>query len=120
MEFMQTLGTVFKVKGHTQFTMNVMRRVGRVVIVKVIEDATKRVGWEVAVIQIVPANTLNGYDYPEREMYPSPSHWGIFGWTFLNTIGGLRSAIKRFRSACGDHNTRRRVRTKTRTRRRIR
>src|SRR5688572_15857486 len=40
--------------------------------------------YELVHIQQAPPKTIFGRDYPEREVYPSPSEWGTEAWTISN------------------------------------
>lgn len=40
--------------------------------------------WEVVVIQKLPAQTIYGRDYPEREAMPSNEQWGLEAWSPAN------------------------------------
>mgnify|MGYP003634346539 CR=1 FL=1 len=37
--------------------------------------------YEIIIIQLEHAREFGGKKYPNREVYPSPSKWGTFGWT---------------------------------------
>lgn len=42
------------------------------------------VGYEIIVIQQLPAQTIMGRSYPEREAYPGNEKWGEAGWTVVD------------------------------------
>jgi hypothetical protein len=68
-----------------------IKRVGNIAIYK---DRNSETNYEVIVIHISPEQELNGYFYPEREIYPTPSQWGQYAWTY----NSLERALIKFNS----------------------
>ena len=55
-------------------------------------------GYEVIIIKVLPAETIVGRDYPEREAYPSSAKnsddWGNIAWSYGRSQ--LKDALERF------------------------
>jgi hypothetical protein len=44
-----------------------------------------RIEYEVARVQLFPAEEVNGRSYPAREGFPKNSEWGSLGFTYANS-----------------------------------
>ena len=45
--------------------------------------------YELVQVQVQPANTMFGRDYPEREIYPGSESWGKLAWTITDRQDAL-------------------------------
>lgn len=63
-----------------EFKIRLVKREG----LKVIVERTWKefVGYEVAVLEVLPAGERFGKVYPDRENYPPTSAWGSRGWSY--------------------------------------
>ena len=70
-----------------EFRHELLERDGDICLVRRLNlriKPTPSVHWEVVILQRRPAETIRGYSYPARELYPGNEEWGEHGWTFLD------------------------------------
>ena len=77
---MRTLETDFSSGG---FEYGQLARVGALAIYQQSKGG-RITSYELIRIQVRPAETIRGREYPERECYPSAESWGTDAWTISN------------------------------------
>lgn len=87
---MQTLKTKFNDSG---FEFQQLKREGRVALYEKRKAKYGFDSYEVVVVQIHPAETVYGKDYPERELMPPNSSWGRRGWTY-SKLGAAENKLE--------------------------
>ena len=76
---MKTLETELKVQNRT---LRQIKREGRVALYELYGANEMLYGYELIIIKVHPAQTIQGRDYPEREGYPANEDWGTLAWSF--------------------------------------
>ena len=96
----ETLPAHFSEQG---FSFHLVARQGMVAVYDRlrIRDQPNTLHFEVIIIQKRAAETIKSrqgklYDYPAREVYPTPSEWGWHGWTCTTR----ERAMAKFRDLC--------------------
>jgi hypothetical protein len=57
-------------------------RLGTIALYAVCQPGGVLIGYEVIRIRRLPAQTVFGREYPEREAYPSNEQWGQLAWSW--------------------------------------
>jgi len=70
--------TIFYTNG---FTYSHIKRSGLITLYEVIHSGGSTVNYEVAILRIMPEESIKGVVYPKRESYPSNEDFGDFGWS---------------------------------------
>lgn len=82
------LETKFK---HGGFDYRQLQREGNVALFEQAKGGAV-VSYEVVIVRVKPASSIQGRIIPEREAYPSNEEWGTFAWTVVR----LEDAKERF------------------------
>lgn len=92
-EKVQELSKEVQLKNGLPGTASQIKRTGDAAIYKV--DDTN---YEVIKIRVLKRSHFNGTYFPEREVYPSSSDWGVYGFTFIQ----LSDAESKFNELIGE------------------